>query len=563
MYLRESKQRRTDGSTVAYLQLAENVWNPERGRSEARVLLNCGRADHPEVTERLRRLARSILRRCSADEIVSAAGGEWRLVCAWPYGDVYALDALWQRLGIGEVIRAQSGARRLGFDVERALFAMVANRCCAPCSKLYCWEQWLKEEVRIAGTQELSLQHLYRAMDFLEANKEPIEREIFHRVADLLNLDVEVLFYDTTSLHFEVDEEDHGGDDKDIVHGSAAARRKAYKALRKRGHSKNGRGDAPQIVVGLAVTREGFPVRHWVFPGNTVDVTTVAKVKQDLKDWQLTRCLFVGDAGMVSAANFKALAAGGGKYLMCMPMRRGDAVTEQVLARPGRYRVVAENLQVKEVVLGDGERRMRYAVCFNPQEAQRQKAHREQIVHEIEAELQSLRYLPEEGHTKRVCALRSSSRYGRYLKDSAAGLVLDRQALQLAERFDGKFVVHGNDDTLTAEDMALGYKQLQRVEQAWRDMKSGLNLRPVFHWAVHRIHAHVAITVLALLLERTAEHACADTWRNIRDRLQRIQLAQLLSPSGTVWQVTEPTEGAAKCLKALQIKPPSPVLSLA
>jgi hypothetical protein len=563
MYLRESKQRRADGSTVAYLQLAENVWNAERRRSEARVLLNCGRADDPTVTERLRRLARSIMRRCSTDEIVNAGGGDWKLVCAWPYGDVYALDALWQRLGIGQVIQAQSGARRMGFDVERALFAMVANRCCAPCSKLYCWEQWLKEEVHIAGTKELSLQHLYRAMDFLEANKEPIEREIFHRVADLLNLDVEVLFYDTTSLHFEIDEEDSGGDDEDLVHGSTAAGRKAYKAPRKRGHSKNGRGDAPQIVVGMAVTREGFPVRHWVFPGNTVDVTTVAKVKRDLKGWQLTRCLFVGDAGMVSAANFKALAAGGGKFLMCMPMRRGDAVTEQVLARPGRYRVVAENLRVKEVVLGDGERRMRYVVCFNPQEAQRQKAHREQIVHEIEAELQSLRYLPAEGHTKRVCALRASARYGRYLLDSADGLVLDQRAVQAAERFDGKFVVHGNDDTLSAEDMALGYKQLQRVEQAWRDMKSGLHLRPVFHWAPHRIHAHVAITVLALLLERTAEHACADTWRNIRDRLRRIQLAQLLSPNGAVWQVTDPAEDAAKCLKSLQIKPPAPVLNLA
>jgi len=562
MYLRESKQRRADGSTVAYLQLAENVWNPERRRSETRVLCNCGRADDAEVTERLRRLARSILRRCSAHEIVDAGGGEWRLVCAWPYGDVYALEALWQRLGIGEVIRGQAGARRLGFDVERALFAMVANRCCAPCSKLYCWEQWLKEEVHIVGTKELSLQHLYRAMDFLEAHKQAIEREIFHRVADLLNLDVEVLFYDTTSLHFEINEEDFGGGKDDIVHGNVAAGRKLYKAPRKRGHSKNGRADAPQIVVGMAVTREGFPVRHWVFPGNTVDVTTVAKVKQDLKGWQLTRCLFVGDAGMVSAANFKALAAGGGKYLMCMPMRRGDAVTEQVLTRPGRYRVVAENLEVKEVVVGDGERRARYVVCFNPQEAQRQKVHREQVVHEIEAELHSLRYLPEEGHTKRVCALRSSSRYGRYLKDTAAGLVLDRQALQAAERLDGKFVVHGNDDTLSPEDMALGYKQLQRVEQAWRDMKSGLELRPVFHWAPHRIHAHVAITVLALLLERTAEHACADTWRNIRDRLRRIQLAQLLSPNGAVWQVTEPTEDAAKCLKALQIKPPTPVLSL-
>ena len=563
MYLRESKQRRADGSTVGYLQLAENVWNPQKRRSEARVLLNCGRADDTDVSERLRRLARSILRRCSTEEIVGAAGGAWRLVCAWPYGDVYVLEALWQRLGIGQIIGAQASARRLGFDVERALFAMVANRTCAPCSKLYCWEQWLKEEVHIAGTKQLSLQHLYRAMDFLEANKEAIEREIFQRVADLLNLDVEVLFYDTTSLHFEVDEEDAGSGADDTVHGSAAAGRKLYQAPRKRGHSKNGRGDAPQIVIGMAVTREGFPVRHWVFPGNTVDVTTVARVKQDLQGWQLSRCLFVGDAGMVSAANFKALAAGGGKYLMCMPMRRGDAVTEQVLARAGRYRSVAENLQVKEVVLGDGERRTRYAVCFNPQEALRQKAHREQLVREIEAELNSLRYLPEQGHSKRVCALRASARYGRYLKDTDAGLVLDREKVQAAERFDGKFVVHGNDDTLSAEDMALGYKQLQRVEQAWRDMKSGLELRPVFHWAPHRIHAHVAITVLALLLERTAEHACADTWRNIRDRLQRIQLAQLSSPNGAVWQVTDPTQEAAKCLKALQIKPPAPVLSLA
>jgi hypothetical protein len=563
MYLRESKQRRADGSTVAYLQLAENVWDPEKRRSQTRILCNCGRADDRAVTERLRRLAQSILRRCSTDEIVGACGGDWRLVCAWPYGDVYVLEALWQRLGIGQIIRAQADARRLGFDVERALFAMVANRTCAPCSKLYCWEQWLKEEVHIAGTKELSLQHLYRAMDFLEANKESIEREIFHRVADLLNLDVEVIFYDTTSLHFEVDEEDRGRGDEDTVHGSKAAGRKTYKAPRKRGHSKNGRGDAPQIVIGMAVTREGFPVRHWAFPGNTVDVTTVAKVKQDLKGWQLTRCLFVGDAGMVSAANFHALGAGGGKYLMCMPMCRGDAVTEQVLSRAGRYRTVAENLQVKEVVLGDGERRARYAVCFNPQEAQRQKAHREQIVREIEAELISLRYIPEEGHTKRVCALRASARYGRYLLDTDAGLVLDRDKVRAAERFDGKFVVHGNDDTLSAEDMALGYKQLQRVEQAWRDMKSGLELRPVFHWAPHRIHAHVAITVLALLLERTAEHACADTWRNIRDRLQRIQLAQLLSPNGTVWQVTEPPADAAKCLKSLQIKPPAPVLSLA
>lgn len=560
MYLRESKQKRADGSVVTYLQLAENSWNPEKRRAETRIVCNCGRADDEAVIERLRRLAKSILRRCSPDEIV-AEGPQWRLVCAWPYGDVYVLQALWQRLGIAEILRAQGEARRLGFAVERALFAMVANRACAPASKLYCFEQWLKEDARIPGTEALALHHLYRAMDFLEANKEAIEREIFFRVADLLSLDVEVIFYDTTSLHFEIDEPDQGSGPEELIPGSRAAGEKRYPAPRKRGHSKNGRGDAPQIVIGLAVTREGFPVRHWVFPGNTVDVTTVAKVKEDLKGWQLTRCLFVGDAGMVSAKNFEALARGGGKYLMAMPVRAGEEVSTQVLARPGRYRSVTDNLQVKEVTVGEGVRARRYAVCFNPQEAARQKAHREQVLTELEAELDSLRHLPE-GHSKRECVLRASSRYGRYLKQTRSGLSIDRQAIARAERLDGKFVVHSNDDTLSVADMALGYKQLQRVEEAWRSMKSTLALRPVFHWAPHRIHAHVAITVLTLLLERVAEHACADTWRNVRDDLKHIQLAQLCSPNGTVWQVTEPTPEAANRLKCLQLRPPAAILRL-
>ena len=560
MYLRESKQRRADGSVVTYLQLAENVWDPEKRRSQASIVWNCGRADDPEVVERLRRLAKSILRRSSPEEIV-ADNGDWQLVCAWPHGDGLVLEAVWQRLGIGDILRAQA-SKRGGFDIERALFAMVANRTCAPASKLYCHEQWLKEDVHIAGTGELRLHHLYRAMDFLEANKDAIEQEIFYRVADLLNLEVEVIFYDTTSLHFEIDEEDRGAATTGTMHGSQAAGGKEYSAPRKRGHSKNGRTDAPQIVIGLAVTREGFPVRHWVFPGNTVDVTTVAKVKEDLKGWKLNRCLFVGDAGMVSQANFQSLAKGGGKYLMAMPMRRGDEVTEAVLGRPGRYRKVAQNLEVKEVIIGDGERRRRYAVCHNTQEEQRQRAHRAELLKELEAELASLSDQGD-GHSKRMCALRTSARYGRLLKETKKGLAIDTAAIRELERFDGKFVVHSNDDTLTAEDMALGYKQLQRVEESWRTMKSGLRMRPVFHWAPHRIHAHIAISVLALLLERTIEHACQDTWRNIRDDLKHIQLAQLLSHNGTVWQVTEPTAPASNRLKLLKIKPPAPIVGLA
>ena len=445
--------------------------------------------------------------------------------------------------------------------MERALFAMVANRALAPCSKLYCWEQWLREDVRIEGTKDLELQHLYRAMDFLETHREDIEKEVFFRVRDLFNLDVDVIFYDTTSLHFEVDEEDIGDGPDDTVLGSVSSGGKTYKAPRKRGHSKNGRGDAPQIVIGMAVTREGFPVRHWIFPGNTVDVTTVEQVRKDLRDWRMSGCVFVGDAGMVSEDNLKTLRLGGGSYIVCMPMSPGTEVGREVLSRPGRYKKVAHNLDVKEVVVGEGVRQKRYVVCYNHEEARRQEQHRKQLLLEAEAELGSLRYLDGDQHTKRVCGLRASRRYGKYLRTTQTGkLAIDRSKVSAAERLDGKFVVHSNDDTLTAEDMALGYKQLLRVEEAWRTMKSGLRLRPVYHWAPNRIHSHVAITVLGLLLERVAEHTCGDTWRNIRDDLKQIKLAQLSGPDGDVWQVTDPGNAARKRLKSMGIKNPPPIV---
>lgn len=561
MFLRESRQKRVDGTLITHLQLAESVWDKKKKRSTTRLIYTFGRADDPEVTERLRKLAKSILRRCSPEEIV-AGDPNWRVIDAWSYGAVYVLEQIWKRLGIVRIISEKASARKLGFDVERALFAMVANRACAPCSKLYCWEQWLREDVRIEGTGGLKLHQLYRAMDFLEENKDAIEKEIYFWVSDLLNLAVDLIFYDTTSLHFEIDEEDRGSGEQDSVSGSRISGGKEYPAPRKLGHSKNGRGDVPQMVVGLAVTRDGLPVRHWVFPGNTVDVTTVAQVKEDLRGWQLGRCVFVGDAGMVSGDNLKTLSLGGGKYIVGMPAVRGGEVATEVLTRRGRYSEVAGNLRVKEVVVGDGERRRRYVVCHNPEEAAHQRAHRTRVIEELEAELSSLADCRDgAAHNKRMCSLRTSGRYGKYLRMLKNGsLRIDRGAIRQAEKLDGKFVVHSNDDTLSAEDLALGYKQLVRVEESWRTLKSGLRMRPVYHWAPHRIHAHVSLTVLSLLVERVIETACGDTWRNIRDDLEQIKLAQLSGPNGTVWQVTEPRPSARKRLKSLTINSPPAIL---
>lgn len=562
MFLRTSRQRLKSGKVIEHYQLVESVWQRDTKTSRTNVIYSFGRVDDPKVVERLRKLARSILRRCSPDELVAEMPG-WTVVDAWPYGPLHVVQELWWRVGLDKIIQKHTRGRRYGFDVERAIFAMVANRALAPCSKLYCFEQWLREDIRIKGTEKLELQHLYRAMDFLEANKEAIEEELYFNLSDLLNLDVDLIFYDTTSLHFEVDEEDVGISQQDVVVGSALAGSKRYKAPRKRGHSKNGRTDAPQIVVGLAVTRDGLPVRHWVFPGNTVDVTTVKQVRDDLRGWKLGRCVFVGDAGMVSEDNLRHLRRGGGSYIVCMPLKRGSEVAKEVTTRAGRYKKVADNLQVKEVVVGTGARQRRYVVCYNPQEMERQRHHRARVLEELEAELVALGDLDSQSYTKRVFELVASRRYGRYLRRTKTGkLRLDRGAVKAAEKLDGKFVVHSNDETLSAEDMALGYKQLMRVEQAWRQLKSVVRMRPVYHWAPHRIHAHIFLSVLGLLLQRMAEESCGDTWRNIRDDLKKIKLAQLSGPEGTLWQVTEPGPEACRRLKSLNIKNLPTVLDL-
>jgi hypothetical protein len=155
--------------------LAESVWNPQKKRSEVCIVYKCGRADDSQTAERLSNLAHSILKRCAPEEIIEQAP-PWRSIEAWPYGALYVLEAVWKRLGIPEVLSEQLASRKVDFALERALFAMVTNRACAPSVKLYCYEQWWREDVRLAGTAALALRHLSRAMDLLEAQKEEIEQ---------------------------------------------------------------------------------------------------------------------------------------------------------------------------------------------------------------------------------------------------------------------------------------------------------------------------------------------------------------------------------------------------
>jgi hypothetical protein len=555
MYLRKISRKNRDGSVVTYLQLAHNQRDPASGVVKAHVLHSFGRADELDP-EALRRLAQSLLRYADPEALErlrvepTSDASALEVLSSRAFGALFALEALWRELSLPQILA--SAVPQAPPYFERAVFAITANRALAPASKLGLYERWL-ETVHLPGAPAggLRLEQLYRALDLLAEHKETIERALFFEVADLLNVDVDLIFYDTTSVYVEREEEEPG-----------------EAALLKWGHSKDSRPDAPQVVVGLAVTRDGLPVKSWVWSGNTADVSTVEEVKRDLSGWRLGPVIYVADGGMMSEENLSILSRGGTGYILGVPLRKSKEA-EAVLSRPGRFRRVAENLEIKEIVypaesagLGDGEvasKRRRYLLCRNPEEARRQKHRREEALRTLEAELERLKG----EHPKKACELMSSRRFGRYLKQGRGGRpVLDRAVIAREEKLDGKWLLITNDSSLSAEDIALGYKRLLRVEESFRRLKHGIDIRPMYHRKDERIRAHVFACVLALLLERIAEIRTGETWPRVRHELETVSAVLFESESHRVLRTSKPTPRALKLLKTLKIAAPKQILSI-
>ena len=540
MYIRTISRRNKDGSEVRYVQLAHNVWDRKAKCAKAQMIYSFGREDELDK-EALKRLARSISRFLSPEDALKAEAGPLAFLSSAPLGGAYVLDHLWKELKIDEALEKLLADRRHPTPVERAIFSMVANRALAPSSKLAV-EDWV-DRVALPGVEEISVHNLYRAMDFLLEAQEEIQREVFFSCANLLNLEVDLIFFDTTSVYFETEEEDEDSGDEP--------------GLRKRGYSRDKRPDLPQAVVGLAVTREGIPVRCWTWPGNTMDMGVIKEVKDDLAGWRLSRVVTVTDRGFASEDNLRYLQRGGGHYICGEKMRSGKPVVEAALASPGRYRKVADNLEVKEITVGEGEARVRYVLARNPERARRDKAEREAIVRSLQEELSRLKETKGKAHPKAACALISHRAYGRYLKvGKSGGPILDRKKIQEDERLDGKYLIRTSDDTLSAEDVALGYKQLSEVEAAFRSLKHTLDIRPVNHRKSDRIKSHVLLCWLALLLIRVAENRCDDTWRNLRGELDRMHLGVFSGADGLLKQRTETTPAQRRIFSALDIPEP-------
>lgn len=528
MFLKESSVKRADGKRVTYLHLVESRWDAQRKHSTHKFIYSFGK-----VTElnrgKLLALAQNILRYLNQSGEALAYDSE--VLWSGSYGGVYVVEALSRRLGLLDVLAKQLRKRKYASEVTAAVLAMLVNRCLQPLSKLRV-DEWVREDIYFPDSERLELQHFYRGLDFLEDCKDVVEDELFWQTRTLFNRQVEVIFYDTTSTYVE------GNGEEELL---------------QYGYSRDHRSDRKQIVVGLVTDREGLPLSSAVFPGSSMDVTTVEKMLSRVKRFDFKRCIFVCDRGMVSEENLKAIEKAKYEYLVGVKLRGLTEVRDQVLCARGRFQKVDKSLEVKEVMLGE----RRYIICRNPEEAEHDRLLREELVEKMGQEL-------ERGDLtrKQECTLLNhqvKKRLLRRLKDGP--LVLDKQKIARESRYDGKYVLLTTDRSLEASELARQYKHLFQVERAFRGLKSGINLRPLYHYTARRIKAHVSLCVLAYFLQRYAEVKTGSSWEVIRRHMNRISAVKISLKNGMLIKRTKLSSFQKTLLNQLDIAEPPLILS--
>jgi transposase len=505
MFLRVKK---TSGRE--YLQIAESY--RDGGKVRQRVIATIGRTDELVARGQIDQLLRSLAKYSDRALLLLSGAGDPQAEVK-KVGPVLIFERLWERSGIGGIIRDILRERRYQFDVERAVFVTVLHRLMNPGSDRQA-ERWLTG-YRINGAENLDLQHFYRAMAWLgepltsqpecpgfspRCTKDVLEEEIFRRRRDLFT-NMDLVFFDTTSIYFEGD----GGE-----------------TIGQYGHSKDHRPGERQMVVGMVLDNDGYPVCCEMWPGNTTDVTTLKVLARQLKErFGIERVCVVSDRGMISQSTIAELEREGMSYILGVRMRKNLNMTSDVLDGGDWQEIYGARkcqkdptpLLVKEKTIGG----KRYIICENPEEKKTDRETREKII-------ASLRNALHKGDT----ALVGNKGYRRYLSvEGQSHFVIDEKKIQADARFDGKWVLTTDLD-LPMADIALKYKQLILVEMIFRDMKSVLDTRPVFHKCDETIRGHVFCSFLALVLRKELERALDATghrfeWNDIKRDLKALQ----------------------------------------
>lgn len=557
------KTVRNGKKKYVYLQLVRN----ERvgGRHVQRVLQNLGREDLIDRDEVDRTVA--ALAPFTAKAIVLKGPEEIDFKSAKSFGDFFLADQMWRQLGLDVAVQEHPRDSRRKFDLELLIRCMVFNRLLWPISKLAA-TRWVRRDVDFPGLEEgVDVDHLYEAMDHLGRRKEAIEAHLYGRLMTLFNLDVSLVFYDTTLAHFEGDGMER------LVRFSR----------------KNKRLEKKEILICVVMSKDGFPIFHEVLPGNRNDVSTVVSIVRKLKRrFRIKECVFVGDGGMHSEDNIRVIEKEL-KYrtIVGVPLRGRAVVRDEILRRPGRYHTIKKNLRVKEVDV-DGQR---YILGFNPEEARREKSRR---IHLLETLQKKIDALPRAKDPIRARAkILADPQRARYLwrpkkKKRKAGnppdqaapkqskkkeprlhrLRIDWNRVRQSARYDGKHVIQTNAP-LDRDEVARVYRDLQRLEYCFKHLKSAaIRVRPVFHWKDRRIRAHVLICIIALVIERMLQRRLDDAGVDIEapralEELAAVRAAIQVIQGRAYRYRNEPSDEVERILKACKVRLPPRVQELA
>ena len=545
MNIRETKTKNKYGSTYTYLQLVHNHRDKVTGKTVTKVFLNLGRKDKLS-TELIRSIVENLSSLLDVPSCTLGPSVPFAFHKSKQLGGSFLLDALWKKLGMGLAVSKLVSDRSFRSPVERMCFALVAGRILDHGSKLSL-EHWVENLAYIRGLAFVDVHSLYRVMDFMFESGDRIQQSVFTSVAKNAKLDVDVIFLDTTNTYFECKP------DTGVV------------SLKKLGYSKDKHPELPLVSIAFAVTRDGIPVRHWVFPGNTSDQSIVEKVKDDLSDWNLGNVVMVEDAGFNSDDNRRVLRRECGDYIIGEKLRSGSrGAAVEALHRHGRYKEIRDGLFIKDVVMDEGSAtQRRYVIVKNSEAEKHDRLVREDIVKEVQFRLDSLAQIEGEAHTKAICALRSHGTFGRYVRQSKSGVLsLDQEKIAEDSLLDGKFLVSASNMKMKAEDIVMGYKQLWVIERLFRDMKNILNIRPVYHRLEERIKCHVLICWMAMILIRVAENETGMTWHRIEKAMSCITAGAIESGGYTSWIASDITAEAVEIFEKLKITPPQNVLSV-
>jgi hypothetical protein len=531
MFVRVKRSVR-EGYSYEYLQIVESRRRGSAVRQH--VIATLGRTDEIIADGTLDNLLASLASFSQCLKVVERVRTEGLAAHASrAWGPALVFGRLWEQQGLPGILTRLAAERRFEFDIERAAFALALQRLCGAGSDL-AGSQWLAT-VEAPGFAAIQLQHLYRTVGFLAEVREELERELHFHDRDLFSMELDLVFIDTTSTFLWRDDET---------------------ALVRRGHSRDRRPDQPQVVLCVAVDRTGFPVAWDILPGNTADAKAFAAMITRLRRrLKVRHVIVVADRGMISAKSIRLLtqsAQAPFDFILGTRMRRQKEVSEAVLPRAGRYKGVADNLEVKEVVVGG----RRYIVCRNPIEQAKDAAAREAILAKLAVTLK-------QHGPKSVIGNRG---FARFVSVAKGSVTINQKAVEADARLDGKFVLATNTE-LPAEEVALAYKSLWRVERAFRETKSTLEVRPIYHHNDAAIVGHIVACFLALRLEvdlqrRLDERGSQVSWLDLMRDLGQLAAVDL-SLDGQRYRLRTELQGQAhQAFLAAGVRPPATVTHL-